>query len=1362
VGTLLLAAESQDGGSAVLLGGTARLGGREDHAGILIRATAGGVTLASTLTGSEGTWAIPASRRSYTLTFERAGYQALSAEVAWSTERQRFEVGGESLRDWDGARLELRRDASLSGSLVVIEELRGAVQSLDWSRFGITLQLTSALGRWSALPNADGTFLLTDLPAGQDFTLLITSPRSFEPTFLSNVTLASAQNALPPVALSPRLQEVQGRVLRSDLLALGITDENDGITIRATRSSDGAPLPPTFTTAEGRFALNLFPLPHTLTFSLPGYIDTQLAIAWDEEAQRFDLPTTVLGVDGSVVINQLPQADRDLDGFTDSADTCPSIPNPDQTNTDARFATPTRPGDGLGDACDTDIDNDGIPNGADNCPWSFNPSQEVLGGSNLGVTCGLGTAERPFALTRDVRSLNLDTYRRPDRSYGTCGGSGSGEVVMSYGVSQARALRLEARADFPTIFYVLGPDGESIHCVASRLLEINNPESADSIFLPPGAYTIVLDGFGARDEGPLEIFASQSGSYFSAEGLSEESYDSTSELGYANHTHNSLRTVDLDRDGLEDLLVSNTETELGNTRCVGTWTNGRPCDELPWPPDGQPIDLYVSRGGAYTWAPPVEVTGDSVWKTIAANLDGEPNLELIALTRTIYIPNAADIPALLGPPQCPEAQRPRLESYLEIFDRQGPDCQEPNFCYNVGLGPSGGPSYAAQPPYRQPNLPCVTSAFEQVLLLDVAAADLNKDGFTDLVVTEARTPLELTLMGFDGFTLDPGQPTGRVLVFIHPGASALGPSGNLNQPLFTIPTRTLTTGFLPESVTVDDLNLDGRPDIIVGVRGSSRVDVFYGEGGLIPFTPGKEPELSLDATYAPRDVLVMDINLDGLPDLIASNEFGGRLEIFLQAWDLAEQRGSFTRTVLETGALNDTVTPADLNQDGLLDLILNQRLAQLEDREPPIPVSTQLIRRTQVLLARGDGTFEEAFAHRNQYFGRSAALDLNQDGTLDVLSPNRQIVANINVVFGQQVPRLELAQTFPSGEGEQPRPTRIVGADMQGDGLTDLLVSNFNLGSVAIFSGDGEGGFALTKTLELDPTLTGLNERPRPLELLAADLNGDDRQDVLVSDFNSTQVRYFLQSPSGDFTQGALESSQGATSSIHLDDANGDGHLDLVAISGIDLNVWLGPLTSRATPEPDIAFALNEQPFSAIFKDADQDGTLDVLTLGANGVLMIWRGSRSPSPNVSGQTYRCAGGYCLRVPAGSSASSGVNSYLAYVLRCPSPVQLLTANIDGEGPDDLVIPCPGSGNLFIGSSMTRLSTRTSTPRTCSRAPGASTWTSFAPRSSASRTPRLGTIPTPAPCASRMCWTTSAPATPCPAPSSPSPPRWTRRR
>ena len=80
----------------------------------------------------------------------------------------------------------------------------------------------------------------------------------------------------------------------------------------------------------------------------------------------------------SVVQDEISGGDADGDGVPDASDNCPSVPNPEQTNTD---------GDALGDACDPDDDNDTVGDGADNCPLASNPSQTNTDGDAMGDAC---------------------------------------------------------------------------------------------------------------------------------------------------------------------------------------------------------------------------------------------------------------------------------------------------------------------------------------------------------------------------------------------------------------------------------------------------------------------------------------------------------------------------------------------------------------------------------------------------------------------------------------------------------------------------------------------------------------------------------------------------------------------------------------------------------------------------------------------------------------------------------------------------------------------------------------------------------------------------------------------------------------
>jgi Thrombospondin type 3 repeat len=71
--------------------------------------------------------------------------------------------------------------------------------------------------------------------------------------------------------------------------------------------------------------------------------------------------------------------DIDFDGVEDSKDNCPTVKNPDQTNSN---------GDDLGDACQmSDQDQDGIVDFRDNCRYAANPDQKDEDNDGVGDAC---------------------------------------------------------------------------------------------------------------------------------------------------------------------------------------------------------------------------------------------------------------------------------------------------------------------------------------------------------------------------------------------------------------------------------------------------------------------------------------------------------------------------------------------------------------------------------------------------------------------------------------------------------------------------------------------------------------------------------------------------------------------------------------------------------------------------------------------------------------------------------------------------------------------------------------------------------------------------------------------------------------
>ena len=132
-----------------------------------------------------------------------------------------------------------------------------------------------------------------------------------------------------------------------------------------------------------------------------------------------------------------------------------------------------------------------------------------------------------------------------------------------------------------------------------------------------------------------------------------------------------------------------------------------------------------------------------------------------------------------------------------------------------------------------------------------------------------------------------------------------------------------------------------------------------------------------------------------------------------------------------------------------------------------------------------------------------------------------------------------------------------VAADFNGDGRTDIAVIT-QAGTLEILLNEGSRVFTLVHTYPL-PSFTGTMP---PVKLLAEDLNGDHKYDlvVIVGGAKASLTPYFATS-GGAFTQGPT-SSIGATLSDFINaagrDVNRDGYGDVAVTTSTGVKLMLG------------------------------------------------------------------------------------------------------------------------------------------------------------------------------------------------------------
>jgi Bacterial Ig-like domain (group 3)/FG-GAP-like repeat/Abnormal spindle-like microcephaly-assoc'd, ASPM-SPD-2-Hydin len=222
--------------------------------------------------------------------------------------------------------------------------------------------------------------------------------------------------------------------------------------------------------------------------------------------------------------------------------------------------------------------------------------------------------------------------------------------------------------------------------------------------------------------------------------------------------------------------------------------------------------------------------------------------------------------------------------------------------------------------------------------------------------------------------------------------------------------------------------------------------------------------------------------------------------------------------------------------------------------------------------------------------------DLNHDGKPDLVEVNQCCGANQNtvgVLLGNGDGTFGAATFYSVGKS----PTWVAIADLNGDGISDLAVSNAGStgASVSVLLGNGDGTFKIAVSYSAGTTCQ---------YLAAADLNGDGKVDLAVANKGSNNISILLGNGDGTF-KGAVNYSAGSSpNALVIVDLNNDGKLDLavadnVSSSSNSLQVLLG--NGDGTFQAAVASTGSANATSITAGDFDRDGNQDVVVNNSTG-----------------------------------------------------------------------------------------------------------------------------------------------------------------
>jgi hypothetical protein len=406
-----------------------------------------------------------------------------------------------------------------------------------------------------------------------------------------------------------------------------------------------------------------------------------------------------------------------------------------------------------------------------------------------------------------------------------------------------------------------------------------------------------------------------------------------------------------------------------------------------------------------------------------------------------------------------------------------------------------------------------------------------------------------------------------------------------------------------------DVDSDGDTDLVVINNAKARIDFLLqrapGEAladDAATRTSGTSVNEMPDELHFRRDsfpteqkvssLAFGDWNGDGKNDLAFVGD-SGKLTVVYR-----NEKGGFGSRVRfdldEPSNVVEAVRSGDLNGDGRADVAVLGK------------------KRTYLFLQGADGKLAAApeLLNATQAPDGFSLLDLDGDGKLDLVyvkaesdAPLRWRIARGGGDFGPE-------RVFPFTEIRS-----YAARDLDGDGKPEFAVVRRRSGRVALlkYQGDGappkDGELALSRPRVVSYA-TQKDEKPR--EELLADLDGDGRPELIVTEPSAARVVVYRHDPDGLACRGESYPSFVGAKAPRLADLDGDGKRELVVAAPNEGAIGVAKVTSERPRDaaaavvqrvafPEARASQGEQLLALDVADVDGSGKASVVAITATG-----------------------------------------------------------------------------------------------------------------------------------------------------------------
>lgn len=473
-------------------------------------------------------------------------------------------------------------------------------------------------------------------------------------------------------------------------------------------------------------------------------------------------------------------------------------------------------------------------------------------------------------------------------------------------------------------------------------------------------------------------------------------------------------------------------------------------------------------------------------------------------------------------------------------------------------------------------------------------------------------------------------------------------------PTTLIATVPIGAGYGNVSVTVNGLTGHSpQPFVVTFANGGSLNKAYFGD----------QVSLDEDWEWEANDIVSADFDNDNKSDIAIVDERTGLIYIYRNTSQGTTIAFSDYITITAPG-VGKFLLAEDMNGDGRLDLVAGNAN------------SFSVFSNTSVLGSISFGSKTET-AVTGIMVGIVVA-DFNNDGKLDVITSSSTIEGYISIVANSSTGgaiAFSAKRDIPllGGIGA------LAAADIDGDGKIDLAVANRLVNQIGFLRNTSSGavidfGGGIEK-----------NTGTFPSDIAIGDIDGDGKQDIVVSNLDGSQVNIFRNfSTSGNLvltSAGNFDVGAGG-SSVSLADYNGDGKVDIGVACYLNT---ISFLQNTSTPGY-FSFQSKVSFFADCYSematgDYDGDGRIDISYLAGPERVVVLKNKAAypqplsfvPSSTGQGKTVTITGANFTGV---SAVAFGGTPATSFSLESPASIKAVVGN--GSSGDITVTGPAGSG------------------------------------------------------------------------------------